>query len=124
VEGIDLVVAPDMADSVGVQVSVRENADHIATDITAESITWIGRPKSSRQQQGGEDAVGEPGGGSDERITVPRTEERDSSVRLHKRAYLLWEQHGCPPAMQTNTRILSLDFDFFTTPSYVIGPTT
>jgi hypothetical protein len=52
VEGIDLVVAPDMADSVGVQVSVRENADHIATDITAESITWIGRPKSSRQQQG------------------------------------------------------------------------
>ena len=52
VEGIDLVVAPDMANSVGVQVSVRENADHIATDITAELITWIGRPKSSRQQQG------------------------------------------------------------------------
>jgi len=29
-----------------------------------------------------------------------------------------------PPAMQTNTRILSLDCDFFTTLSYVIGPTT
>jgi hypothetical protein len=29
-----------------------------------------------------------------------------------------------PPTMQTNTRILSPDCDFFTTPSYVIGPTT
>jgi hypothetical protein len=29
-----------------------------------------------------------------------------------------------PPAMQTNARILSLDFDFFTTSSYVNGPTT
>jgi hypothetical protein len=52
VEGIDLIVAPGMADSVFVQVPVRENADHIATDITAESLTLIGRPKSSGQQQG------------------------------------------------------------------------
>jgi hypothetical protein len=52
VEGIDLAVAPNMADSVFVQVPVRENADHIATDVTAESFTLIGRSKSSGQQQG------------------------------------------------------------------------
>jgi hypothetical protein len=45
VAGIDLVVAPDMSDSVGIKVSVRENEDHTSTDVTAESLTWIGRPK-------------------------------------------------------------------------------
>jgi hypothetical protein len=39
VAGIDLVVEPDMSDSVGIKVSVRENEDHTSTDVTAESLT-------------------------------------------------------------------------------------
>jgi hypothetical protein len=39
VAGIDLVVEPDMSDSVGIRVPVRENEDHTSTDVIAESLT-------------------------------------------------------------------------------------
>jgi hypothetical protein len=45
VSGIELLAMPDMEDSVGIRVSVCMNEDHDSTEVCAESLTWIGRPK-------------------------------------------------------------------------------
>jgi hypothetical protein len=45
VTGIELLAIPDTRDSVGIRVSVCMNEDHNSTEVTAETLAWIGRPK-------------------------------------------------------------------------------